>query len=215
MVFFWRKQESVEKMLQSYFTRADECFVALERALAVLFEKGQGEDFERAVGAIHEVESSADDLRREIEYTLYGKELLPESRGDLLGLLESFDELPNMAETVGFVLRSQRVVLPSGMLDDFKHLVDINLHAYNLVRKAVDALFDNPRIVLTCTKDVDHKESESDRAERELIYKIFDGDFDAGTKMMFKEIVLLIGDISDRAEKVADRISIIAIKRQI
>jgi uncharacterized protein Yka (UPF0111/DUF47 family) len=44
---------------------------------------------------------------------------------------------------------------------------------------------------------------------------IFKRDDDTGVKLLYKEYVILIGNISDRAEKVADRIGIIAIKRQI
>ena len=88
-----------------------------------------------------EAESAADDMRREIELTLYGKALLPDSRGDVLGLLESFDRLPNMAETGLFALRCQRIQLPGDLVPLYKQLVDINLQSYYLCRRAVDALF--------------------------------------------------------------------------
>jgi predicted phosphate transport protein (TIGR00153 family) len=216
MPFFWKKADSVEKMMSSYFELSDTCFQMFEKALGVFFGTGQGEAFEAAVQKAHEAESAADDMRREIELTLYGKALLPESRGDLLGLLESFDRLPNMAETVLFALRCQRIVLPPALAPLFKHLVDINLQSYYLCRRAVDALLSNPKITLHATKEVDEKESESDRAEREILCRIFDSaDLDTGQKLLLKDLNLLIGSISDRAEAVADRIAIVAIKRQI
>jgi uncharacterized protein Yka (UPF0111/DUF47 family) len=94
--------------------------------------------------------------------------------------------------------------------------VDINLQSYYLCRRAVDALLSNPKITLHATKEVDEKESESDRAEREILCRIFDSaDLDTGQKLLLKDLNLLIGSISDRAEAVADRIAIVAIKRQI
>lgn len=216
MAFFWRKQETVEKMMAQYFERCDKCFELFEKAFKTYVENGNGQVFNAAVQKAHQAESAADDQRREIELTLYGKALLPESRGDLLGLLETFDKLPNMAETVLFVILCQRTVIPQDMIEQYSRLIEINLQAYYLARKAVDELLGNPRATLHTTKEVDEKESESDRLEREIISFIFDKpDLSPGMKMLLKEIVLLIGKISDRAEKVADRIGIVAIKRQI
>jgi uncharacterized protein len=216
MAFFWKKQETVEKMMAQYFDRCDTCFELFEKAFSTYVANGHGASFEAAVQKAHEAESAADDQRREIELTLYGKALLPESRGDLLGLLEAFDKLPNMAETVLFVILCQKTVIPQGLLDLYKKLVELNLQAYFLTRKAVDELLHNPRATLHTTKDVDEKESESDRLERKIIRSIFEQqDLSPGMQLLLKEIVLLIGKISDRAETVADRIGIIAIKRQI
>lgn len=216
MPFFWKKEDSVEKMLSRYFERSDACFQMFEKAFGVFFDTGQGAAFEAAVQKAHEAESAADDMRREIELTLYGKSLLPDSRGDLLGLLESFDRLPNMAETVLFALRCQRIELPKDLAPQYRRLVDLNLQSYYLCRRAVDALLSNPKITLHATKEVDEKESESDRIEREIMCQIFDSDeYDTGLKLLYKDLILLIGGISDRAEAVADRIGIVAIKRQI
>lgn len=216
MPFFWKKQETVEKMMAQYFERCDICFQLFEKAFEIYVDNGPGQAFESSVGKVHEAESSADDLRREIEHTLYGKSLLPESRGDILGLLETFDRLPNMAETVLNVIRCQRTRIPEDLLPSYRHLIDVNLQAYYLARKSVDVLMNNPRVTLHVTKEVDEKESESDRVERGIICDIFARDgLDNGMKLILKEIVLLIGSISDRAEGVADRIGIVAIKRQI
>ncbi len=216
MAFFWKKQDTVEKMLAQYFERCDTCFELFEKAFNIYVENGHGASFEAAVQKAHEAESAADDQRREIELTLYGKALLPESRGDLLGLLETFDTLPNMAETVLFVILCQKTVIPEDLLEYYKKLVEINLQAYYLVRRAVDELLNNPRATLHTTKDVDEKESESDRLERKVIRSIFEKqELSPGMQLLLKEIVLMIGKISDRAERVADRIGIVAIKRQI
>jgi predicted phosphate transport protein (TIGR00153 family) len=216
MPFFWKKETTVEKMMLRYFERCDTCFQMFEKAVGVFFDTGQGASFEAAVQKAHEAESAADDMRREIELTLYGKALLPDSRGDLLGLLESFDRMPNMAETVLFALRCQRIELPPDLMPQYKRLVEINLQSYYLCRRAVDALLSNPKVTLHATKEVDEKESESDRVEREMLCQVFDSDrYDTGQKLLFKDLILLIGSISDRAEAVADRIGIVAIKRQI
>ena len=211
----FRKQEKVEQMLDRYFALCDRCFESFEQALDLFFDEGVCDEFIAAVDATHRAESEADDMRRDIELTLYGKALLPESRGDILGLLETFDGLPNIAETVGFVLTYQGSAMPEELKGEYRKLVDVNIEGYRLARKAADQLMNNPKVVLGTTKEVDQKESASDTLERALIRKIFELDVTDGTKLMLKEIVLLTGDITDRAQRVADRIGLVAIKRQI
>ncbi len=215
MAFLWKKQEKIEQMIERYFEQTDLCFQTFEKAFNTYLEMGLGVTFDAEMNKTQDFESAADDLRREIEHTLYGRALLPESRGDILGLIETFDRIPGVAETVLYTLSCQRMVIPQELQPMFKRLVEVNLQAYYLVRKAVDNLLHNPRVTLHTTKDVEKKESESDDVEREIICKVFDLDFDTGHKILYRDLVLQIGKISDLAERTADRISIIAIKRQI
>lgn len=165
---FWWKKIAIEERLDCYFEECDRCFQMFEKAIATLLEAGNGPAFESAVDRAHESESGADDLRREIELTLYGRALLPESRDDLLDLLENFD-----------------------------------------------ALLRNPRFTLHAVKEVDAKESASDRLEREMLKWIYSSDLEGYRRLELKELVKQIGRISDLAEHTADLIGIIALKRQI
>ena len=212
---FWDKTKRVETMLADYFDRCDRCYRQFEGAFEIYFSTGPTEEFDEAVGKIHRLEAACDDLRREIEYLLYGKALLPESRGDLLGLLETFDRLPNIAETVAFLFSCQKMLLPADLHPAYKDLLRVNVEAYDLARRTVDTMMTNPKATLHVTKDVEHKESESDRLERDLIRAIYKRDMAMGEKFALKEAVLLIGSISDRAETLADRVAIIAIKRKL
>ncbi len=211
----WGKANQVETMLSDYFDRCDSCYLQFERAFQIYFEKGCHDHFHDAVRKVNQAEGSCDDLRREIEYLLYGKALLPESRGDLLGLLETFDQLPNIAATVAFLFSCQSLELPTDLHASYKDLLSVNIEAYHLARRTVDTVMSNPKATLHVTKDVEHKESESDRLERDLIRGIFSREIAMGEKLALKEAVLLIGKISDRAESLADRVAILAIKRQI
>ena len=212
---FWDKPHRVEQMLPDYFDRCDSCYAQLEQAFEIYFREGPEETFHDAVRKINHLEGDCDDLRREIEYLLYGKALLPESRGDLLGLLETYDKLPNIAETVAFLFSCQRMILPQDLHAAYKDLLQVNIEAYQMARRTVDTVMTNPKATLHVTKDVEHKESESDRLERSLIREIYGRDIAMGEKLSLKEAVLLIGKLSDRAESLADRVAIMAIKRQI
>ena len=212
---FWKRQTRVEPLIDAYFEQCDACFELLSSAMDEYFQNGLGEPFSTFVGQIHETESKADDQRREIEHLLYGKALLPESRGDILGLLETYDRLPNIAETIVFVIHNQQLMVPEAFRQAYQELMAVNLETYQLVRKAVAVLFTNPKATLHTTKEVDQAESKSDQMERKLITELFQSDIELGMKILLKELVLLFGEVSDRAERVADRVGLIAIKRQI
>ena len=54
--------------------------------------------FEERLTQIDHYESRADELRREIENHLYTHSLIPENRGDVLGLLEHLDDVIDAAK---------------------------------------------------------------------------------------------------------------------
>ncbi len=215
MVLFWKKQTDVRQMINKYLETVDACMEQFRESMMRFLVTGCTQEFEREFEEVHKFESEADDLRRKVEMTLYGKALLPDSRGDLLVLLEFYDRIPGAAEDALFLTKVLCLEIPEEMLEDVQKLVEVNVEAYSRVRESMNTLFDNPNETLYQTRGVDAKESESDKLERTLIERTFKSDMDVGEKMLFKELVQLVGKISDQAENTADRIGIVAIKRQI
>jgi len=212
---FWKKDESVESRLNRYFDQSDAFFTEFEKACKMFLKDGCTAAFQASVDKAHQIESQSDDLRRDIELTLYGRQLLPESRGDLLGLLEAYDRILGAAEVTLYEIRYQHMAVPAEFTDAFERLVELNLQAFFLVRKTVDALINNPRVTLGCVKEVDAKESQSDRQERKLIEAIFTSDMAKADRLQLRWLIGLIARISDLSEHTADRIGIIAIKRKV
>ncbi len=214
MSLFFKAEEKLQQEIFEYFKRVDSCMEQFYEGMLFHFAAVAGKH-EPDEGQTHALESRADDLRRDIEMTLYGKALLPESRGDILGLLETMDRVPNAAETALNIIETEMVEIPDVLKDDFRELLDLNMAAYRQLRKTADVLFNNPKQTLYEVKDVDVKESASDRLERKLIRAIFASDMDKADKILLKDVVVAIGNVSDRAENAADRMAIIAIKRRI
>ena len=215
MAFFWKKQEDIKEMIDKYLDKVDSCIRQFHQSIIRFLNTGCTQEFVWEVEQVHKFESEADDLRRKIQMTLYGKALLPDSRGDLLVLLEFYDRIPSAAEQALFLTKVLCLDIPADMMENLENLVEVNIDAYRQVRKSMNTLFENPNETLYQTRGVDAKESESDRIERNLIEGIFKLDIDTGQKILFRELVQLIGKISDQAENTADRIGIVAIKRQI
>jgi hypothetical protein len=214
MAIFFKAEEKIRNKISEYFDRVHDCMKQFHSEIEHHIRQGPG-GTKKERGETHNLESRADDLRRDIEMRLYGQALMPESRGDLLGMLETMDKVPNAAETVLSIIETERIEVPEQFRDAFLELVDCNIEAYRLLQKTADALFENPKQTLYVVKEVDVKESESDRMERLLISDIFDSDLDTAQKILLKDVVVAIGDISDRAESAGDRMAIMAMKRRI
>ncbi|MDY0000413.1 MAG: DUF47 family protein [Polyangia bacterium] len=215
MSLFFKKERAVLSMIHQYFAEVDLEAEVFREAMNLFLTEGAGEAFTVLDGRVHRHESRADDLRCQIEKEMYSHALLPESRGDLLGLLETFDKIPNLLEVVTFMIDTQRIEVPPKYRPQVLKLVEVNLEAYKMVRDIVDRLFGQPDSVENKVSDVDHKESEGDHIERDLIKSIFLEDLPGLQKVQLRELIQRIGDISDHSEKLARRVELISLKKRI
>jgi predicted phosphate transport protein (TIGR00153 family) len=163
----------------------------------------------------HQAESRADDIRREIVLLLYGKALFPESRGDILGLIEAVDKIPNQAESVVRQMRHQQFQTPADLGQDLRSLVQLVRTCSLEVVKAARTLFVDYHSAAFLSDRVGELESEADDLEFALIEKIFTSSRETADKILLRDMVQAIGDIADRAEAVSDRVRLIAVKRKV
>ena len=202
-------------MIERYLDTAADC---VNSFAACVDASVQGEPLEQLVEKVertHRAESLADDLRREITLLLYGKALFPESRGDILGLLEAVDRVPNQAENVVRLMRHQRFQMPSDYGDRVRLLADrVRACSLELI-EAVRTLFSDHLSVIELADRVNELESEADEAEYALIGDIFSSSRETADKILLRDMVQAIGGIADRAEDASDRLRIIAVKRKV
>jgi predicted phosphate transport protein (TIGR00153 family) len=213
--FLFKKEQQIESLIYDYLTNlrtAQENFV---KAIDVYFEKGLCEDFDFLIEQTHKVESKADDIRHEIETMMYAKALIPESRGDILGLLEAVDQIPSLFELILYMIQTQRLVIPEFLVLDIKELVRVSLECCDLLIKQVEGLFRKSEDIRSLVLTIDSNESHCDHIERRIITKIFDSDMESFQKIQLKEMVIQLGEISDQADRVSRRVHIISVKRRV
>jgi len=107
--------------------------------------KQELELFQNKIQRIDKIESEADKLRRDIRYQLYTQMLIPESRGDVLGLLEHCDDVVDIAKKVLFQFEIERPKIADFLKEDFRELVKISASAVDAMVKAVIFLSCNAR----------------------------------------------------------------------
>lgn len=214
--FFFKKQRQVESLIYNYLETLRMAQEHFSAALYTCLESGsicQGFDFLRE--QTHKFESKADDIREEIKTLMYGKALLPESRGDIMGLLEAVDEIPRVLETILRMIETQKLIVPDFIVSDLKELAEISLESSGLLYKQVEALFKKNGGIRALVSRIDHHESHCDHIERRIITKIFESDMDPFQKLQLKDLVVKMGEISDQADRVSKRVNIIGMKRRV
>jgi predicted phosphate transport protein (TIGR00153 family) len=213
--FLFKKEQQVKQLIYQYLDNLKMAQDNFLTAMNVYFEKGFCEDFDFLIEQTHKVESKADDTRYEIETMMYAKALIPESRGDVLGLLEAIDQIPGLFELILYMIQTQRLSTPDFLVLDIKELIRVSLECCDLLIKEVEALFKKSGDIRSLVSNIDNNESHCDHIERRIIARIFDADLDPFQKLQLKEMVIQLGEISDQADRVSRRVHIISTKRRV
>jgi len=211
----------IQNLTKLLISRIDEYLDAISEGM-IVFQKAlqnyldnNTEAFKERILLVAQYESRADKLRREIENQLYSHSLIPEMRGDVLGLLEHLDNLIDVAKETLTQFSIEVPDIPIELAEDFSSLGISSVQAGEELVTAVRAFFRE----LSRVKDHVHKvyffEKETDRIASNLKMKIFRRDMDLSRKMHLRDVATNVAKISDEAENVADRLAIYTIKRSI
>jgi predicted phosphate transport protein (TIGR00153 family) len=214
-MLFISKQKKVESSLAEYREKVSTCLEVFENSILEYLETSDKSSLEKNCVEIHKAESQADDIRREIEVMMYSKALFPESRGDILVLLETMDRVPNQAEATIHMISNQQIGIPEQFHAQIIELVSVCVRCSMAMLESSAKLFTDFTTATITLGKVDELESEADHIEEAIIKQIFKSDIDGFEKIMLRDTVKQISTVSDRAEKAGDRIRIIVAKRRI
>ncbi|MCP5049053.1 MAG: DUF47 family protein [bacterium] len=166
---------------------------------------------------IGRLENNADDLRKSIKYKVYSEMLIPDSRGDVLGLLETSDGVIDRTKKVLYSLEIEKPAIPVSLVEDFKELVDHVVNAMDEMVKASRAFFTDVRIINDYINKVFFYEHEADKLEEQIKRKAFENkEIDTlSQRIHLRYFAEKIALVSDTAEAVCERLAIYSIKRSV
>ena len=209
------RTRDLEIQIDQFLDALSESAIVFKNAVDVYLTKGYTEEFAEKHKHVDQLESQADRLRRAIEIQLYTQTLIPESRGDVLGLLENLDNIINLIEGVLWSFDIEKPDIPESCKDGYQELVNMTCEAVEAVVLASRAFFRNIEAVGDHSHKVLFFETEADKASTHLKRTIFNSELGIGHKMHLRGFVENIDDIADWAEDVADRLAIYVIKRTV
>lgn len=209
------KTRGIEHRIDEFLDILSEAGMVFEQGVCGYFDHGVDAKCEGRLDQISHLEARGDELRREIEATLYTEMLIPESRGDVLGLLDDLDWVIDVMKKCFLSISIEKPRLANDNIDDVKELVSSVAKGVDALMMASRTYFRDPGGVRNHIHKVSFHESECDRLSIHLKKCIFDGDDTLQQKMHQRDCVDMIDRIADELEDVSDRLSIYAIKRSL
>ena len=213
--FFFKKERQLESLIYSYLENLGIIQKHFVKAMNICLKEGVSDDFCFLMDQTHRFESRADDLRDEINELMYSRALIPESREDVMALLERVDEIPRSFEHVLNIILTEKIALPDFLVLDVQELIRISIESCDLMAKQIDVMIKKREGIRTLMSTIDQNESHCDHIERRIIVKLFESDLEPFIKIQLKELVIVLGEISDQVDRVSKRVNIMAMKRRV
>ncbi len=214
MTILFKRAKGLEAAIDEYLDVISFGMIVFRNGVRHYLMKEENEFADKLV-QIDKYEARADSLRRKIEDELYRFSLIPEHRGDVLGLLENLDNIIDSAKKTLFQFDVEIPDIPEQFNSEYLNLADASVNAADSVICASRAFFKNVSFVSDHLHKVYYFEKEADRISNKLKKSVFRSEMELSHKIHLRYFALHVETISDRAEEVADRLSIYAIKREL
>lgn len=215
-ILFGRSKE-LEIEITEYLDLVNQGALTFKRDLKRYINK-EFDKFEESLKDIKEIENKADEYQKDIKYKLYKYMLIPDSRGDVLNIIEEIDTVTDLAKKVIYQISIERPGIPSGLESDFLELVDHNAEAVNMLVKAVRAFFEEISQVNDYVNKVHFFEHEADKNEERIKKRLFSDEYskmDLCYKLQLRYFIEEITELSDQSEMISEDVSVAAVKRKI
>jgi len=215
MAIMFRTTKALESEIDEYLDDVSQGALVFVQGVKNYMNENKS-SFETHLKTIDKLEGKADALRRKIENDLYLHSLIPEHRGDVLGLLESMDDVIDTAKVTLNQFDVERPYIPEQFKSRFIELAETTSKAAEAVVLATRAFFKEVKLVKDHLHKVYFYEQEADKQSDQIKRDAFAlEDLELCQKFHLRYFALHIDTVADMAESVADRLSIYTIKRTI
>ncbi len=214
MPFVFRTTKELEAQIDGFLDAVSEAGLLYRQAVASYLAHNL-ENFEASLTSLRRLENKADDLRRQVENHLYRHSLIPQHRGDVLGLLESIDNVIDQTKESLVIFSVEAPRIPEELHAEYIELADVAVAAAEQLVLATRGFFRDVRTVGDHLHKVYFFEKEADKISEHLKRRIFGTDLELAVKFHLRNAVVHVDSLADMAEASADRLRIYAIKRTL
>lgn len=205
----------MEELIFEHLGLVEETIHSFQKALFNYLANEDPKEAGELALSVHKLEGQADDVRRKVEAEILGGALLASSRGEMMEIIERVDKLANSAEALLDFLLLQGVKVPGELKPEVEEITLLTLDIFEELKKALHQLFKDRNKALDHTKAIEKKEGQVDELERDFIQQLFSLDISLAEKIMVRDFLLSLTEISDRAEDLSDRLEMAVAQRLI
>jgi hypothetical protein len=214
MLNMFKSSSAVITQIEEFFNLIDQSGLVFAGGIKA-YLRGNRVDFVNAMDRAKEMEEKADDLRRTVQDALYRHSLMPDFRGDVLHLMELMDDLIDIAKENLIQFNVENPYIPPEIHEDFLELAHTSVKAVESIVLSARTFFRDPHAVKDLLHRVYFYEKEADRMSNRIKQTVYNDlpDLDLSQKNHIRHFVNQAEDLSDVSEKIADLLSVLAIKR--
>jgi len=175
------------------------------------------EAFQETMKRICNLESEADSLEIEIKVSLYTYMLLPDTRADVLYLIQNLDNIIDEIEEITKDFFIQKPKFPKTIHKEILALTDNSVKAAEELLLATRSFFNELHLTAAHISKVRFYEHETDILQDKIGNQIFNDNIvgNLAEKLQLENFIGKIAHISDEAENIGDTLTIFTIKREI
>jgi predicted phosphate transport protein (TIGR00153 family) len=213
MSIFSQTTKNLIIKIDEFIDNIDIGLLVFKEAVKSYLEK-DFETFERHFSKLDALENSADRLQREIENEMIIHSILPQNRDEVVYLIDMLDEIIDSIQNLLRDIDIERPVIPDEINSNLYTIVVTSANAAEELVPAARAYFRAPYTVREKLLKVYYFESETDKFVAQTKKVIFRdmNNLHLAEKNQLRYLINNIENISDYAQKAADKLSGMAVK---
>lgn len=215
MFTFKHANKSID-LIEKFLDKIDQGILIFQEGVKNYLYENK-ENFAYNLKTLSALETDADIIKRKIENILYTQSLMPQLRGDIMRLLEELDNFIDLTKSNLYQFDVEIPFIPPQLHNDMIKLTELSVLAAETVIPTARAYFRDPESIKEKIHRVYLYEQEADKLADSIKRKVFQDmpSLKLSEKIHLRYFTLHIENLSDAAERAADLLTIMAIKRTI
>jgi len=215
----FNKNKTLEAQIDEFLDTVSQGGILFEETMRHYTRNGVDDLYTQRLQQISDIESTGDRLVKAIVTELYSEMLIPESRADVLSLLQDIDCLLDQYRQTCYAVDIECVKIDDLPDHDssrsFSALVTVVVQCVEVLIAAARAFFRDINAVRDSQHKVGFLEGEADKVADQLKREIFRSDLSLDRKMHLRYFIDMVDSIADEAEETAEWLAIYTIKRAL
>lgn len=199
--------------IDEFIDKVSESVMVLEQTFLHYLDKGADDYLDEKLEQIRGIEDRGDELRRNIANVMYSEMLMPDTRGDVLSILDEVDTTLDDCSHLVIGLVMERPDLPKEYNESFRAVMAEVDKAAQAMLQGARAYFKDPLSVRNHTHKINFHNREATTIALRLGKDVFGSDLPLEFKRQLRGWIVALRDVASHADDIGDQLAIFAVKR--
>lgn len=211
------KSDKMKELVGFHTDAVQACFSKYAESLDAILRGADRRMIETFTEDLRKQESLADEVRRQIIRQLLEGGLVVDSRKSVMHVIEAVDQVADLSEDIIQEIYIQGLELPNFTHQAIRSMVEVTGKQLDLLIGIVKGIVNKYKAEeMTGTiLQIEGMESTVDDLQQGLVKELYEKEVSLAEKIQLREIINMMGSMSDRIEDISDEIEIIMMARMV